>query len=79
MSAMRELFRYAKAHRTRAYGLRHIGEEIAELWVVASERGRPDRSRKLVTLSGDEETTLFLETVKQELRLGGWSPAGPID
>jgi hypothetical protein len=74
---MHELFRYAKAHRTRTYGLKHVGEDSAELWVIASKRGEPARSRRLVTLTGDEETTLFLETVKQELRLGGWSPAGP--
>ena len=76
---MRELFRYAKAHRTRSYGLKHLDEDSAELWVAVSERGRAGTSRKLATLTGDDETALFLESVKQELRLGGWSPAGPID
>ena len=68
---MQELFRYAKARRTRSYGLKRLDEERSELWVVASERGRT-RSRKLVTLT-DEETALFLESIEQELRLGGWA------
>ena len=71
---MQQMFRYAKAHRTRSYGLRHVGEDSAELWVTAAERGRPARSRKLVTLADGDETTRFLDAVKQELRLGGWSP-----
>lgn len=75
---MRELFRYSKAQRTRSYGVRHVAEDSAELWVVAFERGRPPRSRRLATLTGEDETTMFLETVKQELRLGGWSPAAGI-
>jgi hypothetical protein len=74
MSTIHEVFRYAKAHRTRSYGLRHVGEDSAELWVTAAEPGRPARSRKLVTLADGDETRLFLDGVKQELRLGGWSP-----
>jgi hypothetical protein len=71
---MQEVLRYAKAHRTRSYSLKPTGEDTAELWVTASARGKPTKSRKLMTLSGDEETTLVLEGIEQELRLGGWSP-----
>jgi hypothetical protein len=76
---MQEVFRYAKAHRTRSYGLKPIDEHRVELWVMASDRGRLTASRRLVTLSGDAETTRFLDAVRQELRLGGWSVAGPTD
>ena len=72
MTGIREVFRYAKAHRTRTYGLKPLDDERAELWVATAERGRPKRSRRLAVLSGHEETTIVLESVEQELRLGGW-------
>jgi hypothetical protein len=72
MTGIREVFRYAKAHRTRTYGLKPLDDDRAELWVATAERGRPMRSRRLTVLTGHEETAIVLESVEQELRLGGW-------
>jgi len=71
VTGIRELFRYTKARRTRSYGLKRLDEARSELWVVAAERGRT-RSRKLVTLT-HEEMAIVLESIEQELRLGGWA------
>ena len=69
---MRELFRYKKAERTRAYQLKVLGEDNAELWVVA-EGGRKRRSRMLLTFTNPDDTAPFLESIEQELRAGGWA------
>ena len=71
----RELFRYKKADRTRAYQLRVLNENNAELWVV-SEGGQKPRSRLLVTFTNPDDVVPFLESIEQDLRAGGWGCIG---
>jgi hypothetical protein len=67
--------RYRKNDRSRTYSVRALDDGRAELWVVAEERGRVARSRKLVTFEPSDDRDAFLEDVERTLRLGGWSPA----
>jgi hypothetical protein len=71
--AFLELFHYAKAGRTRAYHLKSLDDESAELWVVSQAAGKPRTARKLVTFDRVEDADLFLQDIKRELREGGWS------
>ena len=65
----RELFRYRKADRTRAYQLWVLNETNMELWVV-SEGGQ--KQRRLVTFTNPDDAVPFLESIERELRAGGW-------
>jgi hypothetical protein len=67
------MFRYQKGDRVRTYGLRVLDDDSAELWVRAEHAGRETAHRKLTTLMTMEETDPLLESIKQELRAGGWS------
>ena len=67
------LFRYAKAQRTRTYGLKALDGHRSELWVVSTERGRAERSRRLVMFDDDADVEPFVRDVEQQLRRGGWS------
>ena len=74
----RELFRYQKDGRTRAYQLRVVSESAAELWVMSEGKRQERKSRRLVTFADAADTAPFLESIAQELRAGGWAeiPAG---
>jgi hypothetical protein len=74
-AGFRQLFGYRKAGRTRTYGLRVLNEERTELWVVAQERGRVIRSRRLAIFEPSDNRDAFLADVERELRLSGWAPA----
>jgi hypothetical protein len=68
----RALFRYRKADRLRTYQLREREDGTAELWVSAEGRGQEPTSRKLATLTSTDDAAVFLESIEQELRVGGW-------
>jgi hypothetical protein len=71
----REIFRYRKGQRTRTYGVTALDERAHELWVVASGPGRNAvTARKLVQLAGEDELSIFLDDVEQQLRRGHWTP-----
>ena len=72
-AAGREVFRYQKAGRTRAYSLKAVADDIAELWVVSCQRGKAGKARKLLTFECLEDTAPFLLDVERELRAGGWT------
>jgi hypothetical protein len=71
-TSFEELFRYRKAGRTRAYNLRPLGGDRAELWVVSEGGSNERKSRKLVTFDSPEDAGAFLDDVERELRAGGW-------
>jgi hypothetical protein len=71
-TSFKELFRYRKAGRTRAYNLKPLGEDRAELWVVSEGESNERKLRKLVTFDRPEDATAFLDDVQRELRAGGW-------
>jgi hypothetical protein len=71
-TASRELFRYAKAGRIRAYNLKALDGERAELWVVSRGAGSSTKSRKLLTFGDLEDANLVLRDIERELRQGGW-------
>lgn len=73
MSESRELFRYRKADKTRAYSLRVVSEAEAELWVVIEGGRDGPRSRKLMTLTDPGDVEPLAESLQQELRAGGWT------
>ena len=70
---LRELFRYRKAGRIRTYRVRPLPDERIELWVVSANGREGTKSRKLVSFDDEELLDAFLEDLKRELRLGGWS------
>ena len=72
---LRELFRYRKAGRIRAYGVRPQLDEGVELWVVSANEREVSKSRKLVSLADNALLEAFLEDLERELRRGGWSEA----
>ena len=72
-AAGRDVFRYQKAGRTRAYRLRAVSDEIEELWVVSYQRGNAGKARRLVTFECLDDTAPFLLDVERELRAGGWA------
>lgn len=72
-AACRELFRYAKAGRTRTYHLKHLDGERAELWVASPGPGNSRKVRRLVTFDRIDDADVFLDDVERELRRGGWS------
>jgi hypothetical protein len=71
-TVLRELFRYRKGRRTRAYSMSVASDTSAELWVVTEEGGRATGSRKLVTFKDGDDVAPFLHEVERELRKGGW-------
>lgn len=78
---MEEVFRYGKDGRTRIYSLKTLSETAAELWVEpwkggeAARRGsgKVGKARRLTTLDNVEDAGPLLESIRQELRAGGWS------
>ena len=72
-AGLRELFRYRKAGRIRTYRVRPLPDERIELWVVSANGREGTRSRKLVSFDDEDLLDAFLEDLKRELRLGGWS------
>jgi hypothetical protein len=71
-TSFKELFRYRKVGRTRAYNLRPLDEDRAELWVVSEGESKERKSRRLVTFDSPEDARAFLDDVERELRAGGW-------
>ncbi len=69
---LREVFRYLKDGRMRAYALKVVSEQASELWVTSVDRRGVRKSRKLVTFSGSDDMELFLEEIRRELQTGGW-------
>jgi hypothetical protein len=57
----------------RAYSLKALDGERAELWVVSQGAGSSRKSRKLLTFDYVENADLFLQDIERELREGGWS------
>ena len=72
-TSFRELFRYSKAETTRTYSLRAVSETEAELWVVIDGRRQGPRSRKLMTVKDPKDVAPLMESIQQELRVGGWT------
>jgi hypothetical protein len=73
---VRELFRYRKGRRTRAYGLKMLSSERSELWVHTEDERGQRRGRRLVTFESTEDEQAFLEDVRYQLRAGGWVESG---
>lgn len=73
-TSFRDVFRYRKDGRERAYKLRVLGDH-AELWVVSEENSKEMKSRKLVTFTNSDDVRPFLESIEHELRAGGWLEA----
>jgi hypothetical protein len=71
-SDIQQLFRVEKAGRQRIYQLRRA-DARSELWVFSSERTRPTKSRQLVTFEKDDDADAFIQEIRKELRVGGWS------
>ena len=72
-TSFRELFRYRKGERIRAYQLRVVSDASAELWALTEGGGQKPRSRRLMTVTDPKDTAALLESVEQDLRAGGWS------
>jgi hypothetical protein len=66
------VFRYAKGDRTRTYQLRQQGNEAAELWVITEGGRQLTKSRKLMTLTDLDEVAPVVESLRHDLRAGGW-------
>ena len=75
-ASFRDLFRYRKDGRERAYKLRVLGEHAAELWVVSGGGGKERKSRKMATFTNPDDVRPFLQSVEQDLRSGGWTETG---
>ena len=71
---VRELLRYVKSGRSRVYQLRSLADH-SELWVVTSQGKKGSTERKLATLDESDDLEGFVEEMRKELRLGGWSEA----
>ena len=69
---VQQLFRYEKSGRTRTYQL-HLSVERTELWVFSRDGTGPAMSRLLVTFKKSDDADAFIQEVRQELRVGGWS------
>jgi hypothetical protein len=69
----RVIFRYGKDGRTRSYGLRTLSDTASELWVESAGSRRGRTLRRLVTFDDDLQVQPFLEEVRRELEVGGWS------
>ena len=70
-TSSRDLLRYRKDGRERAYKLRVLGEH-AELWVISGRGGNERKSRKMATFTNPDDVRPFLQSVEQDLRSGGW-------
>jgi hypothetical protein len=68
----RLVVRYMKADRTRTYELRMRSEESAELWVIAEDGRQKTKSRKLMTLTDPDDVAPVVESLRHDLRAGGW-------
>jgi len=69
---IQQLFRYEKSGRIRTYQL-HLSEERSELWVFSRDGTRPATSRLLVTFKKSDDADAFIQEIRKELRVGGWS------
>ena len=69
---VQQLFRYEKSRRSRIYQLRQ-SEERSELWVFSRDGTGPATSRLLVTFKPSDDVDGFIQEVRKELRVGGWS------
>ena len=71
----RELFRYQKDEHLRAYNLRVLADDSAEVWVLSTSSGTPAGSEKAGTFSKPEKAMTFLKAEETRLKSGGWSEA----
>ena len=69
---IRQLFCYEKSGRYRTYQVR-LAEGRSELWVVSRKGAGPTTSRQLVVFDKADDSDAFIQDIRKELRVGGWS------
>jgi hypothetical protein len=67
------IFRYGKDGRTRSYSLKPLSNTASELWVESADSRGGRKRRRLVTFDDDLQVEAFLEEIRKELEVGGWS------
>jgi ferredoxin-NADP reductase len=70
---MEILFVYTKAKSRRTYTLSSGPSESTEVWVDVQPGRGPAKRRRLARVNDTADIHPFLESIRQDLRAGGWT------